>query len=158
MKNAKLRDVLAQNLVRLMETTPSLDTQVKLAKRAKIAQSTVGRILRRTAAPTLDNLESIAGAFGIQAHDLINDKSNENERELAGGLTREDLQDLRVFAEFLKFKREQETQFLERTSPKGNQASIMRAHDRTPDNDQAFTEDRIDTPKQLKRRRSAESK
>lgn len=58
------------NMALLMERTPELGSQPALAKKAGIAQSTVGRILRNESAPTGENLRRIAEAFGIDVGDL----------------------------------------------------------------------------------------
>ena len=69
--NSELRAVLAQNLRRLMEATPGLETQEAVAKRAVIAQSHVSKILRGQANATLDLVAAIARAFGIQPMELL---------------------------------------------------------------------------------------
>lgn len=66
-----LREVLADRLNTLMFRTRALDTQVKLAEASGVAQSTIGRILRCETSATLDNIESIARAFGIDASVLL---------------------------------------------------------------------------------------
>jgi transcriptional regulator with XRE-family HTH domain len=67
----KLRQVLAKRLRELMDKTPSLDTQVKVSAAAGVAQTTISRILKCQVAATLDNVESIADAFGIRIPELL---------------------------------------------------------------------------------------
>lgn len=49
----------------------NLDTQVKVSTAAGISQSTVGRFLKGTVSPTLDNIESLSEVFDIPAWSLI---------------------------------------------------------------------------------------
>lgn len=67
----KLRDLLARRVRELMEKNPAMDTQVKLAKRAGISQSTVQRVLARENAATLDVVEDLGKAFGFRPPSLI---------------------------------------------------------------------------------------
>jgi transcriptional regulator with XRE-family HTH domain len=68
-----LRDILAERLLALMAARPDLDTQVKVAKRAGISQSTVGRVLSRTVHTGLDVLEQLGEAFGVHPLSLVSD-------------------------------------------------------------------------------------
>ena len=115
--NTSLRIALAQNIAALMEKTPALDTQVKLAKRSGIAQSSVGRILRGEVAATLDNIEAIAKAFGVSANFLLQHETStqadlvifgKDLTTLANGLDPSDLNDVLLFIEFKHAKREAE--------------------------------------------------
>jgi transcriptional regulator with XRE-family HTH domain len=115
--NTSLRLALAKNIASLMQKTPALDTQVKLAKRSGIAQSSVGRILRGEVAATLDNIESIATAFGVSADFLLQYETSEQPdlvifgkdlTKLAEGLDPADLSDVLLFIEFKHAKREAE--------------------------------------------------
>lgn len=54
-----------------MDSRPDLDTQAKVADRAALSQATIARILSQHQAATLDSLEGIARAFGIQAYELL---------------------------------------------------------------------------------------
>ncbi|QIX18356.1 helix-turn-helix domain-containing protein [Burkholderia multivorans] len=73
MKRQDTRRILATNLRRLMQATPDLDTQAKLAARAHISQSSVGRFLSGAVYPQLAQVESIAEVFGITVADLLTD-------------------------------------------------------------------------------------
>lgn len=83
MANAKnnhptpLQALLAKNVRQQMSLRPHLNTQVKLAAKAGVAQSTVGRILRGEVSPLLSHVESVAAAFGVTVTSLLTD---ENER------------------------------------------------------------------------------
>ncbi len=72
----KAGKVFAANLVRLMAVRPDLDTQVKVADHSGVAQTTVGRILRGAVSPTLENVESIANAFGKTVGEMIDSAYN----------------------------------------------------------------------------------
>lgn len=67
----KLRQVLARRLRDLMERTPGLETQMQVSAAAGISQTTVSRILKAQVAATLDNVEAIADAYGMQGGDLL---------------------------------------------------------------------------------------
>lgn len=60
----RLRQVIADRLRELMAARPDLDTQVKLARRAGLSQSTVNRILSCDASATVDSIASLARALG----------------------------------------------------------------------------------------------
>lgn len=66
-----LRKIFAAKLTGLMEESFSLDTQVKVSKAADISQSSVGRFLKGSVSPTLDNLEAIANVFGVPPSFLV---------------------------------------------------------------------------------------
>lgn len=68
-----LKDILAARIRALMEARTDLDTQVKIAKKAGVSQSTVGRILSREVHTSLDVLEAIAEAFGVHPLSLVSD-------------------------------------------------------------------------------------
>ena len=71
MSTDQLRYVLARRVDALTSARPDLDTQTKIAKRAKIGQTTVGRILRCEQSATVDMLEKIADAIGVGAWELL---------------------------------------------------------------------------------------
>ena len=73
MKRQDTRRILATNLRRLMAATPDLDTQSKLAARAHISQSSVGRFLSGAVYAQLAQVESVAEAFGITVAELLTD-------------------------------------------------------------------------------------
>ncbi|MFM0595348.1 helix-turn-helix domain-containing protein [Paraburkholderia dilworthii] len=82
MTRLNTKQILAANLRRLMDASDTLDTQVKVAARAGIAQSTVGRLLRGEVHPQLDQVEAIATAFRITVGELLTDHSSRAESEI----------------------------------------------------------------------------
>lgn len=54
-----------------MNSTPALDSQVKVGKAANVGQTTVSRILNGSVPATLDVLDAIAKAFGRDVSDLL---------------------------------------------------------------------------------------
>jgi len=83
-KSAKA--TLAQRLRELMDTRPDLDTQAKVAARTHLSQSTVARILSQQQAASVDSLEAIAHAFGLQPYELL--MPEPQDATLARGLDR----------------------------------------------------------------------
>src|SRR5260364_265519 len=59
--------------------TPDLNTQIKVAKKSGIGQTTVGRILRNESSATADNIEAIACAFGLSVGELLSTQTNVGE-------------------------------------------------------------------------------
>lgn len=68
---SKTAGLLAANLATLMATAADLDSQQKLARRCKMDQRTVGRILNRTNAATLPQIDKLAAAFGLEPWQLL---------------------------------------------------------------------------------------
>lgn len=77
------RALLARNLAALMAKSPDLDTQGKVHRRSKVAQATIGRILRKEGGATLDTLDQLAAAFGVSAWQLIHPKPDMKPNEAA---------------------------------------------------------------------------
>jgi len=79
---------LASNLARLMAVSEDLKTQMALAKRSGVAQTTISNYLRPASyegAPQLDKIEKLAKAFGLEAWHLIHPTMGDrefNRREL----------------------------------------------------------------------------
>ena len=69
MKN-NTNGVLARNLRKLMEAS-EINSQLKLAAAAGVAQTNISNILRGTVSPTLDTVEKIAAAYNLQPYQLI---------------------------------------------------------------------------------------
>lgn len=65
------RQILAANLDRLLEK--SKESNTALGKRAKIAQSHIGRMRRQESAATVDMLDDLADAFGLEPWALLTD-------------------------------------------------------------------------------------
>lgn len=105
MKTDNLRTVLARRLRELMDETPALDTQMKIAARSGIAQSTVGRILRGDVAVTLDNVEALAVSFGRDPADLLicdKTKARTALQAVLSGLPAADIEKVSAYARFVK--------------------------------------------------------
>lgn len=62
---SKALQVLSQNLERLIAAHPELNTQPKLAARAKVDQKTVYRIVAKQNEPSIDKVEKLARALGL---------------------------------------------------------------------------------------------
>ena len=67
------RQILADNLDRLMGDSPGLSSNNALGLKAKVAHSHIRRIRLQESAATVDMLDSIAAAFGIQPWELLAD-------------------------------------------------------------------------------------
>ncbi|MBY0465374.1 MAG: helix-turn-helix domain-containing protein [Burkholderiales bacterium] len=88
----RVRASFVQHLRGRMDATPSLDTQVKLATAAGIAQSSVQRMLSGAQSPTIDILYRLAVAFGDTSHaHFLLPQSQRNIVTLLEGLSPADL-------------------------------------------------------------------
>jgi len=67
----KAVSVLAQNLKALMQSKAGPKSQLALAKKSGVGQATIGRILREETAASIDTVEEIAAAYGLQAWQLM---------------------------------------------------------------------------------------
>jgi len=76
MTKKPIREVLAANIRRHMRTVPAVDTQVKLAKRAGISQSSVARVLAGNVDTQVSIVESLAIAIGVTAAELLEDEAD----------------------------------------------------------------------------------
>lgn len=63
-------ELLSQNLQLLMKLRPELGSQMQLAKKTGVSQSTIGRILRGEVTPSVDAIMSIAREFDVSLSDL----------------------------------------------------------------------------------------
>ncbi|EEO27839.1 LexA family protein [Oxalobacter paraformigenes] len=61
----KTKEIVAEQLDLLMKQNPHLGTQMKLAKKTGIGQTTIGRIRRGEVNATAENLRAIADAFSV---------------------------------------------------------------------------------------------
>lgn len=66
-----LRAVLAENLVRLMDTHPKLKSNPLLAKEAGIGSGTVSRIRNGEVSANLETLSRLAAAFDVMPWQLL---------------------------------------------------------------------------------------
>lgn len=70
-KNFITRAIVAQNIRALMVDKHGPSTQAQLKKKSGVAQATIGRLLREEASPTADTLAAIAGAYELEAWQLL---------------------------------------------------------------------------------------
>lgn len=63
--------VLAENLTRLRQANPLLSTQLALAAKAGVAEGTIHRMSKGTNAATIENVQAVARAFGLQGWQLL---------------------------------------------------------------------------------------
>ena len=68
-----IREILACNLKRLMDMSLDCKSQNALAKRSKVAQTTIGNYLNMSYVgyPNLEKVEMLAHCFGLEAWALI---------------------------------------------------------------------------------------
>jgi transcriptional regulator with XRE-family HTH domain len=71
MKSTPSRNVLAQNLNRLMASTYALDSNTKMARHAKLGLGTIGRVRNAEVDATVDTLDKLAEAFDVQPWQLL---------------------------------------------------------------------------------------
>lgn len=65
------RLILGDNLSRLMKSRPELDSNPKLQDKSGVGLATISRIIHGQTAATLDTLEELAKAFGLQSWQLL---------------------------------------------------------------------------------------
>lgn len=75
MKTKPVREVLAENVLRYMREHDDIDTQPKLAKRAKVSQSSISRVCEGKIDTQLRIVESLAAAIGVTPAELLTDQS-----------------------------------------------------------------------------------
>lgn len=68
---SRLTALFSSNLQSLMRVDQSLNTQNALAKASKVGQRSIGRLLRQEQSPTLDMVERLAGAFHLEAWQML---------------------------------------------------------------------------------------
>jgi hypothetical protein len=78
------RDVLAENLKKLMAGTPELSTFPQITKAGGGSNGTLDRIRRKTTATSVDNLEPLAGVFGLEPWHLLLDTLAVQDGKVAG--------------------------------------------------------------------------
>jgi hypothetical protein len=70
-EHMSIRETLAENLIALMSATPECGTEKLLRKRAKVGGGTVDGARQAKSAVTLDSLDKLAKAFGLEAWQLL---------------------------------------------------------------------------------------
>ena len=66
-----IRHVLAHNVRWLMDHSPDISSQLRLARRAGVGQATIDRVLGATVGTSIDVVEKIANAYGINPYLLL---------------------------------------------------------------------------------------
>lgn len=66
-----LRQVLAENVAALMRSRPDLATDAQLRRRAKLGGGQIDGIRKGTKAATIDTIERVARAFGLEPYQLL---------------------------------------------------------------------------------------
>lgn len=81
------RPEIGRRLAGLMAESPELKTQQALEKRTRVAQSTIGRILRGEAMPSIDVADRLARALGSSVEYLANGSVTKSQRDSNGSTT-----------------------------------------------------------------------
>jgi transcriptional regulator with XRE-family HTH domain len=166
MKATSTKQILAANLRRLMDETPSLDTQMKVAARADIAQSTVGRMLRAEVNPQLHQIEAIADAFHVSVAELLTDSTAQQNNDppldlaLFKSLSESDKKEIAALIEFKAYRHKLEAEGFSTSGKKDLESDlkerVMQAIQRELNNDTLNTEhERKDETKSTRRRSSS---
>ena len=71
----ELTGILGARLLEAMEAHPKLKTQVQLAKKCGIAQSSISKILRGDSDPAVSTLIAIADALGVSVLAFLPEKA-----------------------------------------------------------------------------------
>lgn len=85
-----MRSVLAENVELLMNKHFEIKSNKpkSLAEEAKVSLSTVQRIIAAEVGASLDNIEAIAGAFGLSAYQLLIPNLNIDNPQVIKGATK----------------------------------------------------------------------
>lgn len=78
----QLKKDLARNLAKLMAASEDLRSQSALARRSKVAQTTISNYLAPSSykgSPSLDKIAALAHAFGLEAWHLIHPTMGDRE-------------------------------------------------------------------------------
>lgn len=71
MKKPQASEVLAANVKSLLDTHRTINTQVKLAQKSGVGQSTISRVIRGDTQATTETVEDLARAFGVTTAQLM---------------------------------------------------------------------------------------
>lgn len=66
-----IRDVLADNFKKLREATPTLNSPKDIVKADAASNGTIGRIAKRQTGVSIDKLEPLASAYGLEVWQLL---------------------------------------------------------------------------------------
>jgi transcriptional regulator with XRE-family HTH domain len=105
MKTKPTRQIVADNIRRLMETSdPSRNTQLGLSRKAGVAQSSIGRLIRGEVEARLDLLDDVARALGVTVGELTTDRDSsyvEYDRKQYSALPKADKEKVEAFISFV---------------------------------------------------------
>ena len=65
------RAILARNLKALMDSKSGPTSEMALARKSGVAQATIGRIKRQETAASIETVDQLAKAYGLQAWHLL---------------------------------------------------------------------------------------
>lgn len=66
-----VRDVLAANFKKLRDATPSLNRPRDIVQAGAATNGTIGRISKKETGPSVDTIEQLAAAYGIEAWQML---------------------------------------------------------------------------------------
>lgn len=66
-----IRDILAENFRRLREATPGLNSPKDITKSQAATNGTIGRIAKRESGVSIDILEPLARAYGLEVWQIL---------------------------------------------------------------------------------------
>lgn len=69
--NMKIENVFASNLQKLMAASKRLDSNLKLAKACGLGNGTISRFRNSESSASINNVQAIAEAYGLNAADLL---------------------------------------------------------------------------------------
>lgn len=106
MNKTPLRKILARNVRHYMETCEHIRTQVKLAKAAGLAQSSIARVLKGEIDTQLYVIEALASAIGVPPSALLTDDASEQQllrfdRSLVAALPEAEKAKIESYIEFV---------------------------------------------------------
>ena len=99
-----MKQLVAQNILKLMDMSADCKSQLALSKRSGIGQSTISNYLRPdeyTGAPQIDKLQKIAACFGLETWQLLHPTMGDKE------LSAKEIQMYRRWREEMKQLQEQ---------------------------------------------------
>ena len=71
--NREVAQIVSNNLVRLMRASEPLHTLEKLSERSAVSTSAISRTIRLETMPSIELLDKLATAFGLEAWQLLVD-------------------------------------------------------------------------------------
>ncbi|WP_161803939.1 helix-turn-helix domain-containing protein [Gulbenkiania mobilis] len=100
--NLKIRQAFANRLVSIMQATPEVGSQVRLAKAANLSQASIQRFLSLASSATIDNVAKLAEALGISPGELLEDPASriQYDRSAYALLSAEEKRGIELFVAF----------------------------------------------------------